>query len=128
MLLSGVRTPMGPCVWVQAADGVDIVLISKRNQVIGADLFTGLGIDLAAKKLVIVKSAQHFHAEFGPLAKSVLYVSTPASLSDSALMAASLGPASVHHELSKSRIARSRSLSPIACSLSPRAPHYKHPR
>ncbi|MNX08606.1 Lipase 1 precursor [compost metagenome] len=79
--LSGVRTPMGPCVWVQAADGVDIVLISKRNQVIGADLFTGLGIDLAAKKLVIVKSAQHFHAEFGPLAKSVLYVSTPASLS-----------------------------------------------
>jgi len=79
--LSGVRTPMGPCVWVQAADGVDIVLISKRNQVIGADLFTGLGIDLAAKKLVIVKSAQHFHAEFGPIAKSVLYVSTPASLS-----------------------------------------------
>jgi microcystin degradation protein MlrC len=79
--LSGVRTPMGPCVWVQAADGVDIVLISKRNQVIGADLFTGLGIDLTAKKLIIVKSAQHFHAEFGPLAKSVLYVSTPASLS-----------------------------------------------
>ena len=79
--LSGVRTPMGPCVWVQAADGVDIVLISKRNQVIGTDLFTGLGIDLSAKKLVIVKSAQHFHAEFGPIAKSVLYVSTPASLS-----------------------------------------------
>ncbi len=79
--LSGVRTPMGPCVWVQAAKGVDIVLISKRNQVIGTDLFTGLGIDLAAKKLVVVKSAQHFHAEFGPIARSVLYVSTPGALS-----------------------------------------------
>jgi microcystin degradation protein MlrC/pimeloyl-ACP methyl ester carboxylesterase len=80
-LVAGNHTPMGPCVWVQAANGVDIVLISKRNQVIGSDLFTGLGIDLAAKKLVVVKSAQHFHAEFGPIAKSVLYVSTPAALS-----------------------------------------------
>ncbi|GEM_PF-15880 len=80
-LVPGNHTPMGPCVWVQAANGVDIVLISKRNQVIGSDLFTGLGIDLAAKKLVVVKSAQHFHAEFGPIAKSVLYVSTPAALS-----------------------------------------------
>ncbi|QNK69247.1 alpha/beta fold hydrolase [Variovorax sp. PAMC26660] len=80
-LAVGNHTPMGPCVWVQAANGVDIVLISKRNQVIGSDLFTGLGIDLAAKKLVVVKSAQHFHAEFGPIAKSVLYVSTPAALS-----------------------------------------------
>jgi microcystin degradation protein MlrC/pimeloyl-ACP methyl ester carboxylesterase len=80
--LSGTRTPMGPCVWVQAANGVDIVLISKRNQVIGTDLFTGMGIDLAAKKLIVVKSAQHFHAEFAPIAKSVLYVSTPAALND----------------------------------------------
>ncbi|MGJ7545834.1 alpha/beta fold hydrolase [Variovorax sp. LT1R16] len=80
-LAEGNHTPMGPCVWVQAANGVDIVLISKRNQVIGSDLFTGLGIDLTAKKLVVVKSAQHFHAEFGPLASAVLYVSTPAALS-----------------------------------------------
>ena len=80
-LEAGLRTPMGPCVWVQAANGVDIVLISKRNQVMSPDLFTGLGIELAGKKLIVVKSAQHFHAQFGPIAKSVLYVSTPAALS-----------------------------------------------
>lgn len=81
-LAPGLRTPLGPCVWVQAANDVDIVLISKRNQVMSPDLFTGLGIDLAGKKLIVVKSAQHFHAQFAPIAKSVLYVSTPAALSN----------------------------------------------
>jgi microcystin degradation protein MlrC/pimeloyl-ACP methyl ester carboxylesterase len=80
--LAGTRTPMGACVWVQAANGVDIVLISKRNQVMSPDLFTGLGIALEGKKLIVVKSAQHFHAQFAPLAKAVLYVSTPAALSN----------------------------------------------
>ncbi len=81
-LAAGLRTPMGPCVWVQAERGVDIVLISKRNQVMSPDLFTGLGIELAGKKLIVVKSAQHFHAQFAPIAKAVRYVSTPAALSD----------------------------------------------
>jgi len=81
-LTAGTRTLLGTTVWVQAANGLDIVLISKRNQVMSTDLFTGLGIALANKKLIVVKSAQHFHAQFGPIAKAVLYVSTPAALSN----------------------------------------------
>jgi microcystin degradation protein MlrC/pimeloyl-ACP methyl ester carboxylesterase len=81
-LTAGTRALVGLGVWVQAANGLDIVLISKRSQVFSPDLFTGLGITLAHKKLIVVKSAQHFHAQFAPLAKAVLYVSTPAALSN----------------------------------------------
>ena len=76
----GHRTALGPSVWVQASGGLDIVLISRRSQVMSPELFTGLGIELAGKKLVIVKSAQHFHAQFAPLAKAVLYVASPGAL------------------------------------------------
>jgi microcystin degradation protein MlrC len=64
---------MGDCVAVRV-DGVDIVLATRRRQAFGIDLFGNLGIDLAAKKIVVVKSTNHFYASFAPVAKDVLYV------------------------------------------------------
>jgi microcystin degradation protein MlrC len=37
------------------ANGVEILLSSLRNQAMGTDLFTGIGCDLAAKRIVVVK-------------------------------------------------------------------------
>ena len=54
-------------------DGIEVVLITKRNQAMGADLFTGMGVTLTDKRLVVVKSTNHFHAAFAPLASRVLY-------------------------------------------------------
>jgi microcystin degradation protein MlrC len=51
-----------------------------RQQVIGTDLFTGLGIDLGSRQAVVVKSSQHFHAAFAPIAAAVLYADTPGLL------------------------------------------------
>ena len=70
----------GPSAWVQTADGIDLVLISRRQQGYATDLFTGLGIDLLAKRAIVVKSTQHFHAAFAPLAQEVIYVDTPGLL------------------------------------------------
>lgn len=70
----------GPSVWLQTAQGIDLVLTSLRQQAVGTDLFTGLGIDLAAQRAIVVKSTQHFHAAFAPLAQDVLYVDTPGLL------------------------------------------------
>jgi microcystin degradation protein MlrC len=70
----------GPSVWASTDDGIDLVLISIRQQVYGTDIFTGLGVDLAAKRAIVVKSSQHFHAAFAPLASEVLYVETPGLL------------------------------------------------
>ena len=80
-LEGGTRAPLGCSVWVQTDDGIDIVLISRRSQTFAPDLFTGLGIDLLSKKLIVVKSAQHFYAAFSPIAKKTLYVTTPAGKS-----------------------------------------------
>ena len=41
---------------------LDIVLASKRAQTFHPDVFRNLGIDLTTRKIVVVKSASHFHA------------------------------------------------------------------
>jgi microcystin degradation protein MlrC len=66
---------MGLSVWIEV-DGIDVVLNSMRTQVFSPDAFTGLGIDLAAKKIVAVKSSQHFHAGFAPIASKVIRAAT----------------------------------------------------
>jgi microcystin degradation protein MlrC len=53
---------------------LDIVLASTRAQTFSPPVFTDLGIDLAAKQIVVVKSSNHFHAAFAPIAASVLYL------------------------------------------------------
>ena len=40
----------------------------------------GLDIDLAEKRIVCVKSSQHFHAGFAPIASEVIHVATPGSI------------------------------------------------
>jgi len=73
--LGNSRTAMGLSVWIEV-DGIDVVLNSIRTQVFSPDAFTGLGIDLEAKKIVAVKSSQHFHAGFAPIASKVIRVAT----------------------------------------------------
>ncbi len=75
------RTPMGTAVWIETADRISLLLVSIRGQVFNPDAFTGLGIELTSRKLIIVKSTQHFHAGFAPLAREVLYVTSPGALS-----------------------------------------------
>jgi len=77
----GARERLGDCVWVEAANDLHILLASIRTQTYGLDAFTGMGISLADKRVVVVKSTQHFHAEFAPLASKVCYVTTPGAMS-----------------------------------------------
>ncbi len=74
------RTEMGDAVWVEADNDVHLLLVSVRGQVFGTDAFTGMGMTLDDKKIVVVKSTQHFHAAFAPIAKKVVYVSSPGAL------------------------------------------------
>ena len=77
--LAGTPVELGDCACVQA-DGVQVVLISCRNQAMGTDLFTQLGVELTALRLVVVKSSQHFYASFAPLACQVIYAAAPGSV------------------------------------------------
>jgi microcystin degradation protein MlrC len=78
--LSGHPAPCGRSAWVSTDNGIHLVLISLRQQALGTELFTGLGIDLTALRGIVVKSSQHFHASFAPLASEVLYVESPGLL------------------------------------------------
>jgi microcystin degradation protein MlrC len=60
--------------------GVELVLTSTRVQAMGRDLFTGLGVELEGKRLIVVKSSQHFYAAFAPIAKEVLYCGAPGAI------------------------------------------------
>ncbi len=77
--LSNTPTALGDCALVDVG-GVQIALISVRNQAMGTDLFTNLGVDLAAKKIIVVKSSQHFYASFSAVAKKVVYVDAPGAV------------------------------------------------
>jgi len=76
---AGVAQPLGDVATIRTA-GIDIVLNSVRTQAFGTDLFTGNGVTLPDKKLIVVKSSQHFHAAFAPLAKAVLYIGGPGAI------------------------------------------------
>ena len=72
-------SPLGDSAAVRAGD-IEIVLNTFRTQALG-DVFTPLGIDWRAQKIVVVKSSQHFYAAYAPSAKDVLYAETPGSMS-----------------------------------------------
>lgn len=66
---------LGPAAAVTIGN-LDVVLSSTRAQTFSPHVFTDLGIDLATKKIVVVKSSNHFHAAFAPVAKSIFYLDT----------------------------------------------------
>ncbi|MEO1018534.1 MAG: M81 family metallopeptidase [Pseudomonadota bacterium] len=55
-------------------NGIEVALVSRRRQAFAPNLFSNLGINPSAKRIVIVKSTNHFYAGFAPIAEEVLYV------------------------------------------------------
>lgn len=77
--LSGTPTHMGGSALVECK-GIEILLCSQREQAIGSDLFTGIGCDLASKKIIVVKSSQHFHASYSKISTHVIYAAAPGAV------------------------------------------------
>jgi microcystin degradation protein MlrC len=77
--LSGGRAHLGPAAWVEA-DGIHVVLTHRRQQAFAPDAVTGLGLALDDKRIVVVKSMQHFYAAFAPIASEVRYVAAPGAV------------------------------------------------
>lgn len=73
-------SPLGAAAWLRLAPEINVVVCDLRNQVYGRTAFTGLGIDLAAKQEIIVKSTQHFYADFKEASDNILYASSGGAL------------------------------------------------
>ena len=54
--------------------GIDVVLETNRAQTFDPSLFRNLDIEPADRKIVVVKSSNHFYAGFAPIAKEILYI------------------------------------------------------
>src|SRR5947209_1971622 len=69
---SGATVGLGDAASIRM-DGVEVVLISTRSQGMGTDLFSNLGIDPKQRKILVVKSNQHFYASFSQIAAQIIY-------------------------------------------------------
>lgn len=60
--------------------GIDIIVNSKRGQVFSPDVFSNLGVDVLNKKIIVVKSTQHFYAGYAPIASEIVYMGAPGAI------------------------------------------------
>lgn len=56
-------------------DGIDIILNSTRAQSFDPSLFSVMGIEPQSKKILVIKSTNHFYASFARIAADILYCS-----------------------------------------------------
>ncbi|WP_144108080.1 M81 family metallopeptidase [Paraburkholderia sp. BCC1886] len=75
----GGRIPMGLSVWLRTG-GIDIAVCSIRTQLFERDSLTGLGIDLDSKRIIVVKSSNHYQTGFRPGSDALWHVNSPGAL------------------------------------------------
>lgn len=75
-MMKGLLVNMGRTV-VLDADGIEIIIAERHIQALDAEIFRRAGIEPTEKRIIVLKSAIHFKASFGPLAKKILDVDTP---------------------------------------------------
>ena len=71
---AGSPVPIGRSVSIRCVEsGVEAVLITTRAQAMGLDLFSQFAIDPLRRRILVVKSNQHFYDAFAPIASRVIY-------------------------------------------------------
>ncbi len=68
----GSIVPIGDSAWIDI-DGVSVILNSVRSQVFDPSVFSNMGINPIDKKLLVVKSTNHFYAAFSEISDTILY-------------------------------------------------------
>jgi microcystin degradation protein MlrC len=76
----GGSSHLGTAVALHGPNEVDVVVNSQRTQTFSPHVFSNVGIDPLKKKILVVKSMQHFYAGFAPIATKILYVAAPGTL------------------------------------------------
>ncbi len=72
----GSRMQLGPMALLRAG-GVRVVVSSRKQQAADQAMFTHLGLEPAAQKILVLKSSVHFRADFQSLAEKVIVVEAP---------------------------------------------------
>jgi len=70
-ILGGLGGTFGPSA-VLRVDGIEILVVTIARQILDLQQFRTFGIDPAAKRVVALKSMQHFRAAFAPIAGKII--------------------------------------------------------
>ncbi|WP_224705509.1 M81 family metallopeptidase [Devosia aquimaris] len=66
--------PFGDAAWI-SFDGIDVILNSTRAQSFDPSLFSAMGIDPKSRKILLIKSTNHFYDSFSKIASEIVYCS-----------------------------------------------------
>ena len=64
--------PFGDAAWINF-NGIDVILNSTRAQSFDPSLFSALGIDPTSRKILLIKSTNHFYDSFSKIASEIVY-------------------------------------------------------
>ena len=70
-MIGGLKRSWGPTAVIQV-DGIEILVVTHRAQILDLQQFKAFGIDPEKKRIVALKSMQHFRAAFEPIANEVI--------------------------------------------------------
>ena len=79
-MMGGATAQLGPIALLQvvhAGSDIKVLVGSQRFQCLDRAMFSHLGVDLNAARILAVKSTVHFRADFEPIAQAVWCVKTP---------------------------------------------------
>jgi microcystin degradation protein MlrC len=66
--------PFGDAAHIRV-DGVDVILNTIRAQSYDPSLFSAMDIEPRSKKILVIKSTNHFHAAFSKISSEIIYCS-----------------------------------------------------
>lgn len=66
--------PFGDAAWI-SFDGIDVILNSTRAQSFDPSLFSVMGIEPTSRKILLIKSTNHFYDSFSRIASEIVYCS-----------------------------------------------------
>jgi len=69
------RVTLGPAALVRlVGTRTEVILNTNRTQTFEPDIYSNLGLDPLSKAKLLVKSTNHFHAGFAPIAAEIVYI------------------------------------------------------
>jgi microcystin degradation protein MlrC len=77
---AGLQADLGPMARLELG-GIDVLVSSRRQQVLDDQVFLLHGIDVRRRRLVALKSSQHFRAGFRDLATEIIAADAPGATS-----------------------------------------------
>ena len=66
--------PFGDAAWINF-EGIDVILNSTRAQSFDPSLYSALGIDPKSRRILLIKSTNHFYDSFSKIASEIIYCS-----------------------------------------------------